>query len=104
MAVVSVVNSGREKDSILMHLLRCVFFVGAEFGVNVRAEHVPGAENTAADALSRENIPIFMQVVPEAESQPTPIPEPLVELTVREQPDWTSFHWVRLFSACCRLV
>ena len=103
-AVVSVVNSGRAKDSILMHLLRCVFFVGAKFGVNVWAEHVPGAENTAADALSRDNIPIFMQVVPEAESQPTPIPEPLVELTVREQPDWTSFHWVRLFSACCRLV
>ena len=87
-----------------MHLLRCVFFVGAKFGVNVRAEHVPGAENTAADALSRDNNPIFMQVVPEAESQPTPIPEPLVELTVREQPDWTSSHWVRLFSACCRLV
>ena len=31
MAVVSVVNSGRAKDQMLMHLLWCVFFVGTNF-------------------------------------------------------------------------
>ena len=60
--------------------------------MNVHAEHVPGVENVAADALSRDNVVTFLQVVPEAERYPTPIPEALVDLTVREQPDWTSPH------------
>ena len=66
MAVVSVVNSGRAKDQMLMHLLWCVF-CWDKFCVNVHAEHVPGVENVAADALSPDNVVTFMQVVPEAE-------------------------------------
>ena len=43
----------------------------------------------AADALSGNHLPRFMQVLPEAAQVPTPIPTRLVDLVVREQPDWT---------------
>ena len=102
MAVVSVVNSGRSQDKTLMHLLRCLFFMAAHFQVHVRASHIPGVKNVAADALSRNDLPRFLQVVPEAVQQPTPIPQSLVDLLVMEQPDWLSPHWSRRFSACCK--
>ena len=44
--------------------------VGEKFCVNIHAEHVPGVENVSADALSRDNVVTFMQVVPEAERYP----------------------------------
>ena len=42
-------------NSSLIHLLRCLSFFAAYFGFHFRAEHVPGVENGAADALSRNN-------------------------------------------------
>jgi hypothetical protein len=104
MAVVAVVNSGRSRDKTLMHLLRCLFFVAAQKNVQVHACHLPGTLNVAADALSRDCILDFLQVVPEAEVAvaPTSIPQSLIDLTIREQPDWTSPRWAKLFSACCR--
>jgi len=54
MAVVAVVNSGRVKDKITMHMLRCMFFVAAYHDIHIHATHLPGVENTAADALSRK--------------------------------------------------
>ena len=102
MAVVAVTNSGRSKETVLKHLLRCMFFIAAHFDLRVRATHVPGVSNTAADALSRDDVPRFLQVVPEAATSPTPLPTAVVDLVVKEQPDWTSRRWAQLFSACCR--
>ena len=53
MAVVSVINSSWAKDKALMHLLRCMFFMAARLDIHIHASHIPGVENTAADALSR---------------------------------------------------
>ena len=103
-AVVAVINSGRAKDSMLLHLLRCLFFIAAHYSVHVHAVHIPGKDNTAADALSRNSLSSFLQVVPDADKDPMPLPLALLELTVTEQPDWTSLHWARLFSAICRQV
>jgi len=58
-----------------------------------------GVENSAADSLSRNNFPTFLPAVPEAADLPTPIPTALVDMVVREQPDWSSPHWAQLFSA-----
>ena len=102
MAVVAVVNSGQSQDNTLMHLLWCLFFMVAHFQVHIRATHIPGVVNNAADALSRGDLPRFLQVVPEAASQPAPIPQQLVDLLVREQPDWTSPRWAQLFRDCFR--
>ena len=86
----------------MMHMLRCLFFMAAKFEVQVKAQHIPGVENVAADALSHNNLLHFLQVVPQADSTATPIPAALVDLLVREQPDWTSPHWAQLFSACLK--
>ena len=64
--------------------------------------HIPGVSNVAADALSRNDFPQFLQVVPDAAAHPTLVPQQLVDLLVKEQPDWTSLRWVQLFGDCCR--
>ena len=98
MAVVQVVNSGQAHDKTLMHLLRCLFFIAAHFDVHVRAAHLPGVQNVAADALSHDDLSRFWQASPEADPQPTSIPTQLTELLVR---DWMSPRWTQLFSDCC---
>ena len=104
MAVVTVVNAGQAKDGILMQLLRCMFFIAARQDIQIHARHVPGVENVAADALSRNSLSTFLQEVPGAETTPTPlVPQELVQLTV-DQLDWTSTCWTRLFAACFRQV
>ena len=101
MVVVAVVNSGRAKDQTLMHK----FFVAARFDIQIHATHIPGVQNIAADALSRNDLsPIFLQAVPDADRSPMSIPPALVDLVVREQPDWSSQRWGQLFSAFCRQV
>lgn len=98
------VNSGRSQDNTLMHLLQCMFFMAAHFQMYIRATHIPGVVNSAADALSCGDLPRFLQVVREAASQPAFIPQQLVDLLVREQPDWTSPHWAQMFRDCFRQV
>ena len=104
MALVAVVNSGRSQDNTLMHLLQCMFFMVAHFQMYIRATHILGVVNSAADALSRGDLPRFLQVVREAVSQLVFIPQQLVDLLVKEQPDWTSPHWAQLFRDCFRQV
>ena len=103
-AVVTVINSGRAKDKVLMHLLRCMFFVAAHLHLHIHAVHVPGRTNREADALSRNEFAQFLQVVPSAARQQTGYPQALVDLVVMEQPDCTSSRWAQLFSAFCRQV
>ena len=103
-AVVAVVNTGRAKDKVLMHLLRCMFFVAARLHLHLHAIHVPGLTNVAADSLSRNDFARFLQVVPQASREPTLIPKEIVNLSVMDQPDWTSHRWAQLFNACCKPV
>ena len=42
---VAVVNSGYNKVSKVMHLLRWLFFIRAHFNFSVRAVHVSGIQN-----------------------------------------------------------
>ena len=100
----AVVNSGRSRDKVIMHLLRCMFFVVAQLDIQIHATHLPGVENIAADSLSRNHISDFLQVVPGADRLPATIPQPLIDMFVTEQPDWTSHRWAQLFSGCCRRV
>ena len=97
-AVVAIVNSGRSKDSLAMHLMRCLFFFMAEGEYTLKATHVEGKSNVAADALSRNRLPIFFLQVPAAEEHPTPIPQSLVDMLITARPDWTSPEWRKLFS------
>ena len=65
-AVVLIVNKGQSKNELAMHLMRCLAFFAATLQIVVRAEHVPGWDNAAADAFSRDKLALFRLQVPSA--------------------------------------
>ena len=95
MAVVHLLRSRTSPDVLLMHLLRCMSFYAAYYGFTFVSEHIPGVLNTAADAISRNNIPLFLSLVPQVAR--VVIPQATVELLVTKRPDWGSRDWTRLF-------
>lgn len=73
-AVVAVMNSRRSRDSRLMQMLRCLFFVEAHFQFKLTATHIPGLENDRADDLSRNNAVQFLSKSALSEPNPSIIP------------------------------
>ena len=51
--------------------------------------------NRAADALSRNSLPLFFSLIPQVPRWV--IPPPLLELLVTQLPDWGSQDWIALF-------
>ena len=51
LGVVALVNSGYSRVPQIMHILRCLFFIRAHFQFSLHAVHVPGVENSLADAI-----------------------------------------------------
>lgn len=96
MAVVSILNTRTSHDRLLMHLVCCLTFYAAYFRFHVQAAHIPGVLNTAADAISQNNIPLFLSLVPH--TQQVPIPQTLVDLLVTHRPNWGSQAWTRLLA------
>ena len=104
-AVVAIINSGRSKHSNwAMHLMRTLFFVMARFDIALVAVHLPGKKNEAADALSRNHLPLFFAQVPNAAKEPSAIPQELLEMVVHRQPDWTSRDWRSLYTSIFQKV
>ena len=95
MAVVAIITSRTAKPPLLMHLLRCFSFYSGYFHFHFSAKHVPGVLNTAADAISRNNLPLFSSLVPQAPQ--SIVPPPLTQLLISVRPDWGSPDWTRLF-------
>ena len=87
MATVNIINSRTSHNGEAMHLMRCLAFIQARWQVSVAAKHIPGVHNTLADALSRNKLVTFHSLFPQANSQPTPIPEALIDLLVISRPD-----------------
>lgn len=98
-AVVQVINSRYARDPLLAHTLRCLFFICARYRFTLVAMHIPGKKNVAADAISRNNLPLFYSQVPEAAGSPTPIPSLAVLALACSQVDWLSKDWTSLFSS-----
>ena len=97
MAVVCAISSGSAKDPLLMHLLRCLHFFLAHFDISLTASHIAGVHNTAADALSRNNLPRFFQCLPQANQCPVPVPSSLMNMLLHHRPDWLSESWRVMF-------
>ena len=102
LAVVQVVNAGYCKDPNLMQHVQCLFLITAHFEFIVKAAHIPGKQNIAADAISRNNLVLFHSQVPEANPQPTRIPHAVESVVIHRQPNWLSQSWSQLFSNCLR--
>ena len=98
-AVVAVINSGWCRDKPMMQLMRCLFFYAAHFHFTLSAQHTPGATNTLADALSRNNINRFRSLCPQASPHPTPVPQEALQLAHTNAPDWTSESWSQQFTS-----
>ena len=96
MAVVNILYTQTSKDARIMHLLRCLHFFCASYDLRLRASHIKGVLNTAADAISRNLPQVFSQVCPGANKSPTPTPPQLWSLLVTSQPDWLSPTWRQL--------
>ena len=60
----AVVNLGRSRMDRAMHLMLCLSFLLARWEVSLICRHIPGVENGAADALSRDDLPSFQRLVP----------------------------------------
>ena len=97
MAVVGILQKRTSTDPHIMHLLRCFVLYAAIYHFTYIAEHIAGNHNIAADAISRNNIPLFHSLVPQV--QPTPIPHAITHLLVDQRPDWGSPTWTALFTA-----
>ena len=96
-AVVNIINSGSSKCPEAMHLMRCLAFISARFQVHLFASHIKGVDNPIADALSRNNMPLFRLQHSRANIASTPIPQPLIKLLLETKPDWLSQAWTALW-------
>ena len=94
-AVMAILRKRSSKGAAVRHLLRCFYFFTAFYQFDYSAEHIPGTLNTAADALSRDNLPLFLSFLPQATH--SPISQTLMDLLVTQQPDWGSQSWISQF-------
>lgn len=74
-ALVFILNKCTSKDNLIMQLIRTLILTCLQHNIQFRALHIPGANNTAADALSRFHFQKFRNAAPGAHSHPTPIPD-----------------------------
>jgi hypothetical protein len=81
----------------------CLTFFAAYYQFQFSAEHVPGSLKSAADALSRNNINIFLSLAPQVSSQ-SPVSDQLKHLLLSTPPVWGSPDWTSQFRACLQEV
>ncbi|XP_041438056.1 uncharacterized protein LOC121399992 [Xenopus laevis] len=67
MGVVHAVNNLSSDSPPVIRLLRQLVLICLKFNISFKAQHVPGVENTLADALSREKWELFFKLAPKAE-------------------------------------
>jgi len=103
-AVVEVVNRQSAKNPLMSHLMRCLFFASAQFDFDMVARHIPGSENDAADALSRNKLPLFLSQMPHMAHTPTPIPVQLAEGLSQAHPHWDADKWMSWFSSMLTML
>lgn len=96
MAVVHIVNHGCSKNQDAMHLARCLVFIVGKFDFHMEACHIKGTDNVLADALSRNNLPLFQSLHPQANKEAFSIP---VDMLILSKPDWTSKSWTILWNS-----
>ena len=96
--VVAGLKSRTSKAKGLMHLLRCLVFIEAVYNFHLTATYIDTHANHLADDLSRNNLSSFLLKVPHADPIATQVSQPLWELLLDQQADWTSPTWRGQFS------
>ena len=98
-AVVASLNSRSSPVAHVMHMLRCLSFIEAHFGMALTATYISTGDNYIADDLSRNKMASFRSEQPQANPEPTPIPPSLPTLLFDPLMDWVDPAWTSLFSA-----
>ena len=73
-AVVSVINKQTSKCSRVMSLVRILVLQCLMHNIVFSAKHIPGVDNSIADALSRFQVQRFRSLAPDADREGTPCP------------------------------
>ena len=97
-AAVYAVTRRSCRDTGMMHLVRCLFFLEGWYDFELVAAHLPGRENMLADDLSRNRLSAFLSKVQSPDPQPTALPLELAEMLL-DPTGWTSPRWTRRFCA-----
>ena len=74
LAVTDIWHSGTSNCPKIMTLIRKLFFITAKHNFTVNVKHIPGTNNSIADALSRLQMVKFRQLAPKAHPIETKIP------------------------------
>ena len=78
-ALVDIINKTTSRDPTIMILVRQLVLSCLKFNIFFRAEHVPGVQNTLADAFSRLQVSKFKELAPAGvQALPTVIPSHLM--------------------------
>ncbi len=102
--VVACLRSRTSKHAGLMHLLRCLVFIEAHFDCHLCPTYISTKDNHLADYLSRNNLSSFLFKVPTANSSPSPISKPLLDLVFNSRADWISTLWRQQFRDTFRMA
>ena len=94
-AVVTVIQRRHAKNHLLTDLLRCLFFYASIFNFHLSASHIPGIQNTVADAISRDNLGVLSSLLPQATQVTVP---PAVAEFLLYPPRWGSPSWTEQFA------
>lgn len=76
-SVVTIINKKSSKSTRVMTLVRKLVLSCLQFNILLKAEHIPGRNNSLADSLSRSNFQKFRSLCPTADVSPHPIPSHL---------------------------
>ena len=72
---------------LLTHLIRCLHFFTAKYNIHIKAPHIVGSCNMAADALSHNKLSMFFHSNPQAAREPSQIPAALVDMSLQQRLD-----------------
>ena len=79
-AVVDIWHSHISRNSLLMKLVHQLFFIAASNNFHIIIQHIPGTDNSIADALSHLQMERFRSLAPEAKPHQAVIPAQALSL------------------------
>jgi hypothetical protein len=74
-------------------LVRALLYIN----ILVEAHHITRVDNTTTDALSCNKLDVLPTCFPQAAPAPFPASQPLLDMLLHSQPDWTSPSWRKMF-------
>lgn len=79
-ALVDILNAKSEKSQRVMCLVRPLVLLCMKNNIQIKTRHIPGYQNSIADANSRFQLEKFRSLAPQADKTPTHLPLELLSL------------------------